>query len=106
MVLFIHLLIGNVLFFTFLVKRKKVLSYYEKCNKILKLNALLKGNETPSINPKAADTPTYAKGPSSSFLGILAFYLQFVLLAWMLFLTTFIAAEIVIRINPKIKEYL
>lgn len=102
MVLVIHLIVGNLLFCLFLVKRDAVLAYYNKCSKILSINGHLKKGEAV---PDSANFSS-PKPAKTNLFKLIFFYSQFVTIAWMLFLTTFLAAEIVIRLNPKIKEYL
>lgn len=103
MLLLIHLLIGNLLFFTFIWKRERVLALYAYSRRILDLNAQIRNGKASASQGSFYALPEASSGGVLKFI---VFYLQFISIAWMLFLTTFAAAAIVYRTNPKIKEQL
>lgn len=110
MLLIWHLIIGNLFFIYFIAKRDYVFKAWEQSKKIIAINKLLKTNQLPNISAEQIQLET---SPNPKFIPkkwniftYFIFYIQFILIAWLLFLSTFASALIIVYLNPKIKELL
>lgn len=107
MILFWHLVLGNLFFAYFLLRRSETLAVYEKSKKIIAINKLLKNNKaitSEKINDQ--NSKSHLNPKKWNILTYIIFYIQFISIAWLLFLSTFGAALIIVYLNPKIKELL
>lgn len=110
MILLWHLILGNFFFVFFIIKNKEVLQAYERSRKVIALNKLLKEDNLTDLSREkvsieAKEDANFMNKKWNIFTYII-FYLQFVVIAWLLFLATFASAVIIVYLNPKIKELL